>query len=346
MKARHPYEALQARAHWKSVSRANHPLDISGWYEKKFPISDLRIATAGSCFAQHIGRELRGSGFRYVDVEPAPNLLDPSRHAAYGYGLYSARYGNIYTVRQLLQLLQRATGEFQPQETVWPHGEAFVDPFRPTIEPRPMPRDEVEELNLHHLARVRKLFESIDVFVFTLGLTEAWIDARDGAVYPVAPGVSGGTYDPKIHKLVNFGVHQVQADLELFIAQARAINPQMRFLLTVSPVPLMATATANHVAVASMYSKSVLRAVAGVIADNFAYVDYFPSYEIIASHVMRGQFYNSDMRAINRTGVDHVMKQFFAEHAPPDIEKGKDGPMPLNPDDVSCDEELLASFGE
>ena len=344
--ARHPYEKLPGRAHWKNVSRANHPLEIGGWYTKKFPMSDLRIGTAGSCFAQHIGRELRANGFRYVDVEPAPHLLSPSRHAAYGYGTYSARYGNVYSTRQLLQLLQRAVGEFQPLETAWPHEDGFVDPFRPTIEPRAMPRQEVEELTRHHLARVRKLFESIDIFVFTLGLTEVWIDTRDGAAYPVAPGVSGGGYDPGIHKLVNLGTHQVRADLEAFIARARAINPQMRFLLTVSPVPLMATATEKHVAVASMYSKSVLRAVAGVVADSFAYVDYFPSYEIISSHVMRSQFYNSDMRTVNRAGVEHVMKQFFAEHEPPGIEKGPESPAPVDPEDVTCDEELLAEFGE
>lgn len=325
----------------------DHPLDIEGWYTRKFQIADRRIGTAGSCFAQHIGRNLRAKGFRYVDVEPPPNLLPPDRHGAYGYGIYSARYGNVYTARQLLQLLQRALGEFEPVETAWTHGTGYVDPFRPTIEPAPMSRQEVEELRAWHLARVRRLFEVTEVFVFTLGLTEAWVDGRDGAVYPVAPGVSGGHFDPGVHRFVNFDANDVRADLEAFIKRARALNPSMRFILTVSPVPLMATATGQHVAVATMYSKSVLRAVAGAVADSYGYVDYFPSYEIITSHVMRSQFYNRDLRGVNAAGVAHVMKQFFAEHAPPAREQEAEASAPAaDRSDAVCDEELLSTFGE
>ncbi len=43
----------------------------------------------------------------------------------------------------------------------------------------------------------------------------------------------------------------------------RRINPQPRFILTVSPVPLVATMSGSHVSPASIYSKSVLRAPAG-----------------------------------------------------------------------------------
>ena len=38
---------------------------------------------------------------------------------------------------------------------------------------------------------VREVFETCDVFVFTLGLTEGWVSTLDGAVYPLAPGVAG-----------------------------------------------------------------------------------------------------------------------------------------------------------
>lgn len=344
----HPYKSRPPRSHWRSVSQASHPLDIDGWYTKKFPISGLRIGTAGSCFAQHIGRELREKQFRYIDMEPAPAILHPSAHAEFGYGIYSARYGNVYTTRQLLQLLQRALGEFTPVETSWSCGGGQVDPFRPTIEPSPLQDvEEVDVMRKYHLGQVAKLFESIDVFVFTLGLTEAWIDARDGAVYPVAPGVAGGTFDPDIHKFINFAHHHVRADLEAFITRVRTINPAMRFLLTVSPVPLMATMTDQHVVAATMYSKSVLRAVAGVVAERYRFVDYFPSYEIIASPAMRGQFYNSDMRGVNRSGVEHVMRQFFKEHVPPSgaASTAVVAANERDEEDVVCDEELLATFG-
>jgi hypothetical protein len=95
-----------------------------------------------------------------------------------------------------------------------------------------------------------------------------------------------------------------------------------------------------------MYSKSVLRAVAGFLADRHDHVDYFPSFEIISSHVMKGQFYSADMRGVEYAGVEHVMRQFFSEHVPPG--RPKDDQVAPSPqlDNAVCDEELLAAFGE
>lgn len=340
----HPYSGLPASAHWKRAVAGRDGVDVTDWYRRKFDLADARIAAAGSCFAQHLGRRLRQSGFHYVDAEPAPADLPAGRHLAEGYSMYSARYGNLYTTRQLVQLFDRAFGDFTPQEEAWEHGGGLVDPFRPTI--RSTPFADIHELRAsrdEHLDAVRKLFRGTDVFVFTLGLTETWADREDGAVFPVAPGVSGGSYDPQRHMLLNLTAGDVLDDMRRFIAKTRAINPAMRYLLTVSPVPLMATASGQHVVAATTYSKSVLRAVAGQLAQELDYVDYFPSFEIINSHVMGGRFYEADKRSVSEQGVDHVMRQFFAEHQPPGAgaqeEAGADA-------SVQCDEELLAAFGK
>jgi hypothetical protein len=120
----------------------------------------------------------------------------------------------------------------------------------------------------------------------------------------------------------------------------------MKFLFTVSPVPLMATATAQQVVVASSYSKSVLRAVAGQLAEQHHDVDYFPSYEIISSPMMRGGFFEADGRSVISQGVDHVMAQFFSQHPPP-VEADANAAAQAQPeaDDLVCDEVLLDVFG-
>jgi GSCFA family len=324
-----------------------HAMDIGEWYTKKYSVSDKNIASAGSCFAQHIGHALKRRGFSYVDVEQAPAFLDKSRHLDYGYGMYSARFGNIYTSRQLLQLIQRATGEFFPSDRFWQKGAGYVDPFRPQIEPEPLTSpDEVEELRRYHLKAVSALFEQSDVFVFTLGLTEAWISTIDGAAFPVAPGTAGGQYNPTKYKFLNLTYSEVLDDMEVFIANVRSINSRMNFLLTVSPVPLVATASNDQVIVATVYSKSVLRAVAGFLAGKYDFVDYFPSYEIISSSAMRGIFFNPDMRTVSTYGVEHVMKQFFKEHIPPQVST-KQKRMDDDAKDyerIVCEEELAAVF--
>ncbi len=321
-------------------------MEITDWYIGKYKITNKVIATAGSCFAQHIGRHLYKNGFRYLDTEPPPSFMKRERHNDFGYGIYSARYGNIYTAKQLLQLFDRAHGEYVPEELYWEKDGGYVDPFRPTIEPKPfVDKDELDAQRNYHLSFVREIFTKAHIFVFTLGLTEGWVNKNDGAVYPVAPGVSGGSYDPKKYFFKNFRFNEIQADLIKFMEKVKTINPAMRFLFTVSPVPLMATATNQNVIVATSYSKSVLRAVAGTLAERYKFVDYFPSYEIITTHVNQGMFYNPDKRTIADYGVEHVMSQFFKAHPPPRRAKKR----PVEEDDafdVQCDEELLEAFGE
>ena len=112
----------------------------------------------------------------------------------------------------------------------------------------------------------------------------------------------------------NFRFSEVLNDTVDFLEMARGINPQMRFLFTVSPVPLTATATNQHVLPATVYSKSVLRAVCGEVMAACDYVDYYPSYELVASHPMRGTFFRPNMRNVTAEGVARVMDIFFNAH--------------------------------
>ena len=57
----------------------------------------------------------------------------------------------------------------------------------------------------------------MDVFIFTLGLTEAWRERESGSVLPVAPGVVAGEYDPNAVKFVNFGFRQTLRAFERFL---------------------------------------------------------------------------------------------------------------------------------
>lgn len=347
--ARHPYVQQPDRAYWPKAVRGKHPLDIEEWHRPKFSLQGQRIAAAGSCFAQHIGRHLRASGFDFVDTEPAPTLLAPSSRSEFGYELYSARFGNVYTSRQLLQLFQRTYGEFWPAEDYWVKGEGVVDPFRPTVEPEPYSSvAELRRHQRHHLERVREMFDQTDVLVFTLGLTEAWCSAADGAAFPMAPGTVGGTWDPQRYRFVNLQFGDVLEDMRAFLSRFRAVQPHARLLLTVSPVPLVATATSEQVVVATTYSKSVLRAAAGTLAAEDEGVDYFPSYEIVSATPMRSQFFETDMREVSSHGVAHVMEHFFAAHPPPQSpatpHANGQPSATAEDDDVVCDQELLAAF--
>ena len=159
------------------------------------------------------------------------------------------------------------------------------------------------------------MFETLDVFVFTLGLTECWISRADGAVFPLCPGVEGGVFDAEKYAFYNQTVEDVVADVSAFVDRLRAINEAAEIVLTVSPVPLMATAEPEaHVLGATTYSKAVLRVAAEILRKRYKHVHYFPSYEIITGSFNCGRYYADDLRNVTEEGVAHVMR-LFLQHA-------------------------------
>jgi hypothetical protein len=188
------------------------------------------------------------------------------------------------------------------------------------------------------------MFETMDVLIFTLGLTEAWRSKLDGAVLPLAPGVAGGEPDRNRYEFVNFRMQEVVADMSQFLTRLLEVNSRANVLLTVSPVPLMATYEPQHVLVSTTYSKSVLRAAASEICAAYKKCDYFPSYEIIAGHYARGRYFEPDLRAITSPGIDHVMRVFLRHYATEETTRSIHPALQAElraVKDIVCDEEVL-----
>ena len=353
------YDGLEPRAFWRSGVAAAGAWPPPDLFRPRFPVpKTARILTAGSCFAQHVGKALRANGFSVIDAEPMTATVPAAVAQAHGYGLYSARYGNIYTVRQLLQLLREAWGDFAPAQPVWSRGGRFFDAMRPSVEPDGLDSpDQVAEARAAHLAAVRRAVTEADILVFTLGLTEAWEDLATGTVYPTAPGTLAEAPDPAAIVFRNHRAAEIRAEFDQVREVLRAANPEIRFLLTVSPVPLTATATADHVLTATVHSKSVLRAVAGELRADYGDVDYFPSYEIVTSPAAQGRFFEPNLRSVRPEGVARVMAAFLDSVAPdgrPDtVERPRRAARAAartgwdtqsGMDDVVCEEQLLEAF--
>jgi GSCFA family len=356
----HPYKSLPNSSFWRGSVSGLAADQVDPVIQGKFRIGATdRVATAGSCFAQHIARHLRGSGFNHFVSEPAHSFIPAHLSENFGFGLYTARYGNVYTSRQLLQLLQRAYGQFRPVEDSWDAADGyFVDPFRPRIQPRGFASEaEYKRDRLQHFAAVRKAVEELNVFVFTLGLTETWASRIDGAVYPLCPGVAGGVFDASRHALLNLSVAEVTEDLRRIIRFIRDRNSGARIILTVSPVPLVATAEPRSVLLSTTYSKAVLRVAAEEVSNGDDLVAYFPSYEIITGNHTRGRYFADDLRSVTEEGVTRVMALFMQHYtASPTAEQSATSPPDPNEqhkeDDrrqqavaqvigVMCDEEAL-----
>lgn len=356
MAAASPYQGLPASAFWRSAMRDPNDATIADLYRPKFDLSpQTRLMTAGSCFAQHMHRALTRAGWSVIQAEDMTDILSSAMRQRYGYNTYSARYGNLYTARQLRQLIEDALSDAPRPALAWPKGAGFVDALRPAVELDGLASPEdVQIARTEHLAALRDVLERADVIIFTLGLTECWIDRATGLALPTAPGTVAGAYDPDQVTFHNFSYLEVLADLQAARDLLRAHGLPARFLLTVSPVPLTATATGGHVGAASTYSKSVLRAVCGTLAETDPDFDYFPSYEIITTAAVGGPYFADNRRDPSAQGVEAVLAVFALAHAGDDAamaraparardEEDADETQ-MSAEEVACEEILIEAF--
>jgi len=120
-------------------------------------------------------------------------------------------------------------------------------------------------------------------------------------------------------------------------------------------VPLVATYEDEHVLNATIYSKSVLRAAAGMISKLRDHVDYFPAYEFITGNFNKGKYFKENLRDIEPNGVSYVMSHFKKNYLRTDTQVGSPKPTKqptIEPElniknyedglsNITCDEELL-----
>lgn len=307
----HPYRQLPDRAFWsRGVSRG---FDAAAVYEGSTPLlpAGARVVSAGSCFAANLVPYLEANGFTYIRTEALTALVGVEPQAM-SYDKFSAGYGNIYTARQLRQLCERALGRFAPQEDRWHEDGMVIDPLRPGLTYPAGDDFEFEAMTRFHLDATRAAISVCDTFIFTLGLTESWVSLRDGTVFPACPGTVRGMFDPRAHGFHNFTAAETIEDLIAALGLVREINPHCRIVLTVSPVPLVATATGGHVLSATVYSKSVLRVAAAEATRALDNVVYFPAYEIITGPQAPQDYFEDNRRDPSRKGIDAVMAAFFS----------------------------------
>jgi len=310
---KNPYELLTNDKFWKTaVSSVKINEGFDNIWKPKFAITKKsKIATLGSCFAQHISHWLIENGYSWQNAEPGPNNFSNEELLDLGYNIFSCRVGNIYTSAMLKQWIKLATEPDFSIDEIYCENTRFYDPLRPQIPSKGFAsKDELELARITTLTSLNSLLLNSDVIIFTMGLTEGWINNNNGNIYQVCPGTIKGDFNSEIHSFINYTYDDIKRDMLFIIDRLNIINKNIKILLTVSPVPLTATASQNHVLPATVYSKSVLRAVAGDLVEIYPNVDYFPSYELIVSNATKNNFFEENLRTVKPEGIQYVMNHF------------------------------------
>ncbi len=254
------------------------------------------IFTIGSCFARHVEGELVDRGFRI----PMRELFKQPEFA----GL-PVEIVNNFGTPSIFNELAWAFGEREFDESlhvVEVSKDKYVD-LHMVNSVRPSPIDVVRERRRGLIQATRQLAEC-RVLIVTLGLVELWWDDEAQCYLNTGPLPSVLKKWPKrffLHVLSFEECYDyLRRALDIAFAHSRT---DLRVILTVSPVPMMATHRNIDVISANSYSKSVLRAVAEHIVATDNRTSYFPSFETVSMSDRRISW-SDDFVHVNRPMVE------------------------------------------
>ncbi|MCB2189149.1 MAG: GSCFA domain-containing protein [Deltaproteobacteria bacterium] len=279
------------------------PEEIIGAFQgAKIINRDIPTVAIGSCFAQQLSGWLREKGYHLL---PHP-------------------WGVIYNPLSFAQIVRQSfqPETWRPRELWWRLGGKYYDPFRKADDHRgsyPLgdTPEQAREALAAYAATSRRLLSAARLVVLTLGLTELWWNREDRAAFFGVPFRE--VHDPGRHEFHNLSYREVVECLLYSIDTLRRHNPRVRFLFSVSPVPLSLTYR-GHLGpyVATQFSKSVLHAAVLEVQTARPEIYYMPSYEIVRNDPR--EHYTSDGRHIRPETVDFIMKSFerlYVEDPPP-----------------------------
>jgi GSCFA family len=151
----------------------------------------------------------------------------------------------------------------------------------------------------------------VEFVIITLGMTEAWVDAESGLYLNTTPPKELVEHLPARFRFRVLGESDVVESLSKILGLLYRTNPQMKVVLTVSPIPLAATFTGQDIAVANANSKATLLCAATRLVLLFPQMFYFPSYEIV-THSDRAAVWERDGRHVRADFVERIMDYFCA----------------------------------
>lgn len=301
---------------WKHLAKGQH----SQWdaprfeadvfpiiHRPKFAISQsASIFCIGSCFARNIEEHLLYFGLNVL----SKRIICPVEE-------WSARTTgliNKFTSESILNEVSWAAAQINADDpSLYSEtADGWVDlQLSPGV--RPVTYERAVERRAYLIGDYFARLRSADVVVMTLGLNEVWRDHLRGVYLNAAPTLWEVRKSPGRYTLEITDVAANVKALAAIHAALKALNPNIKLIVTVSPVPMSATFSGMDVVRANTLSKAVLRAAAEEFVNAHDDADYFPSYEIV-THTPRDKAYVGDCLHVMDSVVGSIMTTFTASY--------------------------------
>ena len=293
----------------------NHPKYPNNKYDMfpyvsqhKIMDKNTPIGSAGSCFAVEIAKILQEENYNYVVTELGDRPMEEAIIDGYeqnsGIAMYSANFGILFNTPSLRQLSEKAFKERTfTKYLVEAENGLLMDPYRENV----YFRNEECFINDYpkHIEAIRQVLLQSEVFIFTAGLNECW-QLKDGTVMSRNP--RNGFHHLMEHKVLT--VQENVDNIINFFESVKRHNKNFKLILTLSPIPLLATGRANehHIIEANTHSKSVLRVAIDEAVKYHSDIYYLPSYELVTECIKNP--WEEDHRHVTKETVKKVIQMF------------------------------------
>jgi hypothetical protein len=264
----------------------------------------------GSCFARGLEHSLKKQGIVVESAAPEFARLQPASKEVSGLG-FTNKY-NTYSILNELRWALDPNAAFPLRSVVQVTKTTWYDPHtNPTLNLAGF-EETLERRSL--MQSVTKRIKNCRAVIVTLGLAEVWRDVQADVFINRTPLPSLFKTQPNRYEFHLTGFAENWANLQaIYGLLSQYGHPDFHIVVTVSPVPLMATFSGTDVVVANTYAKSLLRAVAQEWAAAHSNVDYFPSYEIVQNSE-RSAVWETDLRHVKGAGAQHIMELFLRSY--------------------------------
>lgn len=228
---------------------------------------DARIAFLGPCYARELKERMRASGYHVVQTEQ-------NAWARHG----SAGWERVFSSANAWQQLRDiARGEVAPHRLHWFRGKAR-DVFRYKVSYDSLSQAQYDLPE--HLAAGARAIREANVFLWVVSRSEVWQDTRRNFFYSQPPPPE--LCPPTELATLTLDTSENKRYLEEGCRFLLEVNPSLRIVLALNPLPQFHTIGERNVIEQSVLGKASLRiAIEDVCRAMPEKVRYFPAFEAL-----------------------------------------------------------------
>ena len=247
-----------------------------------------RLAFFGSCFADNISAQFAERKFK-VMANPFGTVYNPISLASQ---LKAIAEGKVFKDKDVFKD-ERCDG-------LWHCWSAHSSLSASTREECIAKLNAATEL-------ARDFLQKADIVFVTLGTSFVYFLKGNGE-----PVSNCHRQDPNLFTRRMISVEEATDAIREIVASIRLLNPNTNIVLTVSPLRHMSDGTHNNTlskATLQLAINEIVKHGSGIAASAGAFIEYFPSYEIVMDELRDYRFYESDMVHLSRTAEEYIFER-------------------------------------